>query len=95
MASCPLAKGLKKIAVIGPNADDPLVLLGNYNGFPSSSVTPLAGIKAKVGPETEVAYAKGCTVRGADASGFDLALAAAAGLRRRDRCDGDLTGDRG
>jgi len=75
----PLAKGLKKIAVIGPNADYPLVLLGNYNGFPSSSVTPLAGIKAKVGPETEVAYAKGCTVRGADASGFDLALAAADG----------------
>ena len=30
----PLRKNLKKIAVIGPNADDSTVVLGNYNGFP-------------------------------------------------------------
>ncbi|MBN1248682.1 MAG: glycoside hydrolase family 3 C-terminal domain-containing protein [Anaerolineae bacterium] len=75
----PLGKNLKKIAVVGPNADDPIVLLGNYNGFPSSSVTPLAGIQAKAGAGTEVAYAKGCEIRSDDTSGFDLAVAAAAG----------------
>jgi beta-glucosidase len=57
----PLSKGIQRIAVIGPNADDPLVLLGNYNGTPSSSVTPLAGIRAKA-PRAEVSYARGCDI---------------------------------
>jgi beta-glucosidase len=56
----PLARGLKSIAVIGPNADDPKVLLGNYHGTPSRSVTPLAGIRAAVARETKVWYAEGC-----------------------------------
>lgn len=55
----PLKKDLKTIAVIGPNANDVEVLLGNYNGFPSSPVTPLQGIKEKL-PNTEVLYARGC-----------------------------------
>ncbi len=38
--------GVKSIAVIGPNAHDKEVLLGNYNGTPSRSVTPLEGIRA-------------------------------------------------
>ncbi|MCJ7551551.1 MAG: glycoside hydrolase family 3 C-terminal domain-containing protein, partial [Anaerolineae bacterium] len=75
----PLDKTLKKIAVVGPNADDPVVLLGNYNGFPSSSVTPLAGIQARVGASTEVIYAQGCGIRSQDTSGFDEAVAAAQG----------------
>jgi beta-glucosidase len=58
----PLAKSLKRIAVIGPNAHDPEILLGNYNGTPSSSVTPLDGIRAKVGTNAEVTYARGCGV---------------------------------
>lgn len=58
----PLAKNLKRIAVIGPNAHDPEILLGNYNGTPSSSVTPLDGIRAKVGANAEVTYARGCGV---------------------------------
>jgi beta-glucosidase len=75
----PLSKELGKIAVIGPNADDAVVLLGNYNGFPSRSVTPLQGIKTKVGAGTEVVYAPGCGIRSGDTSGFDEALAAAQG----------------
>ncbi len=73
----PLPRNLKKIAVVGPNADDPIVLLGNYNGFPSSSVTPLEGIRRKVGDAVEVAYAKGCEIRSADRSGFEEAVAIA------------------
>ena len=37
------ARDLKSIAVIGPNADDLAVLLGNYCGTPSHAVTPLEG----------------------------------------------------
>ncbi len=55
----PLSKNLKKIAVIGPNADNALSILGNYNGRPSQLVTALQGIKAKLGPGTEVVYEKG------------------------------------
>ena len=55
----PLKKDLKTIAVIGPNADDPEVLLGNYNGQPSKSSTPLEGIKNKVSSATRVLYSQG------------------------------------
>jgi len=60
----PLKKGLKSIAVIGPNADAPEVLLGNYSGQPSKSVTPLAGIRDKVSPAMKVRYALGATLAG-------------------------------
>ncbi|HET6255032.1 MAG TPA: glycoside hydrolase family 3 C-terminal domain-containing protein [Puia sp.] len=56
----PLKKDLGTIAVIGPNADDSALLLGNYNGAPSYTITPLAGIRAKLGTNTRVLYAKGC-----------------------------------
>ncbi|MBK8034461.1 MAG: glycoside hydrolase family 3 C-terminal domain-containing protein [Chloroflexi bacterium] len=73
----PLAKTLARIAVIGPNADNPTVLLGNYNGTPSSSVTPLAGIRAKVSPNTEVVYTSGCGVFLSDPAALDEAVALA------------------
>lgn len=57
----PLKATLKNIAVIGPNANDAEVLLGNYNGDPAHIVTPLEGIqKAFIG--ANVRYAKGCNV---------------------------------
>lgn len=57
----PLRKSLKKIAVIGPNANDEEILLGNYNGTPKHIVTPFAGIKNAFS-QSEVNYAKGCNV---------------------------------
>jgi beta-glucosidase len=58
----PLGKNLKTIAVIGPNADNLDVLLGNYNGDPTEPVTPLAGIRRKLGASTRVLYARGSDV---------------------------------
>ncbi|HVX65736.1 MAG TPA: glycoside hydrolase family 3 C-terminal domain-containing protein, partial [Bryobacteraceae bacterium] len=55
----PLKRDLKTIAVIGPNADSRDVLLGNYNGEPAHAVTPLQGIRNKVGPQSQVLYARG------------------------------------
>ncbi|MEJ6979507.1 glycoside hydrolase family 3 C-terminal domain-containing protein [Pedobacter sp. P351] len=54
----PLKKTLKKIVVLGPNADNSISVLGNYNGTPSKITTILQGIKDKVGKNTEVVYEK-------------------------------------
>ena len=45
---------LKKVAVLGPNIDDPEVQLGNYNGFPTRIITPLDGIKEELGSQVEI-----------------------------------------
>ncbi len=58
-AVLPLRKGLRSIAVIGPNADDAEVLAGNYSGTPVAPVTVLAGIRAAAGPGTKVTFARG------------------------------------
>jgi len=58
----PLKKNIKTIAVIGPNANDEEVLLGNYNGTPSNPVTPLQGIKNKIGKSTKIFFERGCDV---------------------------------
>lgn len=55
----PLSKNLKKIAVIGPNADNEVMQWGNYNGTPSETITILKGIQKKL-PNTEIIYDKGC-----------------------------------
>jgi len=52
----PLRRSIKKIAVFGPNADNSISVLGNYNGTPSAIVTALDGIKAKLGAGTQVVY---------------------------------------
>jgi beta-glucosidase len=56
----PLPKDLGAVAVVGPNADDLAVLLGNYNGTPVGAVTPLDGIRRKLGPLTRLYHALGC-----------------------------------
>lgn len=55
----PFSKNVKRVAVIGPNANNREILLGNYNGYPSNEITPLKGIIAKL-PNAEVNYAQGC-----------------------------------
>jgi beta-glucosidase len=50
---------LKKIALVGPNADNPEVQLGNYNGYPKKIYTPLDALKAKL-PGVEIIYEPGC-----------------------------------
>ncbi|MDR0542241.1 MAG: glycoside hydrolase family 3 C-terminal domain-containing protein [Dysgonamonadaceae bacterium] len=52
-------EGLKKIALVGPNVDRPEVQLGNYNGYPKKSYTPLDGFKEKL-PDAEIVYIQGC-----------------------------------
>jgi beta-glucosidase len=58
-ALLPLSRTLRAIAVLGPNADQVPVLLGNYNGTPADPVTPLRGIREAVSRATRVLYAQG------------------------------------
>ena len=58
-----------KIAVIGPNADDPEVLLGNYNGTPYEYTTVFEGIKRAA--KGKVYYAKGTRYFRGDVDAWD------------------------
>jgi beta-glucosidase len=72
------AEKLRRIAVIGPNADDDLAQLGDWSlGGPQHppekgkhprecTVTLLDGIRSRVPASCSVVYAKGCSVRAAD-----------------------------
>jgi beta-glucosidase len=51
---------VKRIAVIGPNADAAWMLEGNYNGHAARPVTILSGIKQLAGPDVEVTLVAGC-----------------------------------
>ncbi len=55
----PLKSSVKNIAVIGPSADDPIALLGNYNGFSKKHVTPLEGIETQFAAKARIHYALG------------------------------------
>lgn len=102
----PLAPTVKRIAIIGPGANDERLLQGDYHypahleiiynatqnvevagmNIPQASgnyvpgpyytphVTPLAGLRAALGNNIEVGYARGCEVLGDDQSGFAEAV---------------------
>ena len=75
----PLSKTIGSVAVIGPLADDRRAPLGWWSGDgkDEETVTPLAGIKAKVSSQTKVTYAKGCEIEGGTTDGFASAVSAA------------------
>jgi beta-glucosidase len=87
--SLPLsANTVRKIAVIGPNADDPLAQLGDWSlgssQHPPSAgkhprectVTLLDGIRAHVPASVSVVYERGCALGSPDTSELPAALAA-------------------
>lgn len=51
-------RSVKRIAVIGPLADQTAVLLGNYNGIPTHTVSLLEGMKAAF-PKAAITYVPG------------------------------------
>jgi beta-glucosidase len=94
---------LRRIAVVGPCADDPRTFMGCY-AFPNHVLPRYPGrglgvdvqsgvdaLRAEL-PDIEVIHEQGCAVRGTDTSGFAAAVAAA---RDADLCVafvGDLAG---
>lgn len=105
----PLSPAVRRVAVIGPGADDARLLQGDYHypahleiiyagqqgvevagmnipqargnyapgPYYTPHVTPLAGLRAALGEDVEIRYAKGCDVLGDDCSGFAEAEQAA------------------
>ncbi len=71
----PLGNNVKKVAVIGPNADNSYNQLGDYTApqDPDRIVTMFEGIRDK-GLAEEVRYAKGCAVRDLAVEGIDEAV---------------------
>ena len=51
-------RSVKQIAIVGPLADQTAVLLGNYNGTPTHTVTVLEGMKAEF-PDAKITYVPG------------------------------------
>jgi len=51
-------KNVKRIAVVGPLADQTAVLLGNYTGYPTHTVSLLEGMKAAF-PKAAITYVPG------------------------------------
>jgi beta-xylosidase len=78
----------RRIAVVGPCADDPRTLLGCYSfpnhvglrhptaGLGVAVPTAVESLRAEL-PDAEISYAQGCAVTGEDRSGFEAALDAA------------------
>ncbi|MBU2883209.1 glycoside hydrolase family 3 C-terminal domain-containing protein [Psychrosphaera sp. B3R10] len=56
-------KGNEKIALIGPNADNFMVLLGNYYGQPVNPITPKQALMKKLGA-AQVKYTPGASLTG-------------------------------
>lgn len=76
----PLRKDLKRIAVVGPNADDPLNQLGDYvaSVVTQKITTVLEGIRGAVSPGTKLDYVRGCEVTGTKTNEIEKARQAAA-----------------
>lgn len=64
-AALPLRPGLKRVLVAGPLADDPHAWWSRYGAQRLDFITPLAGLRARLGPSTEVRYAKGVDAKDA------------------------------
>ena len=54
----PLESSVKSIAIVGPLADQTRVLLGNYNGIPTHTVSILEGMKAAF-PNAKITFVPG------------------------------------
>jgi beta-glucosidase len=54
-------KNIKKVALIGPNADNFDILIANYNGNPIVPLTPLTAMLERLG-SSNVIYTPGCPI---------------------------------
>jgi beta-glucosidase len=65
----PISGKVKKLAVIGPNADN--VVLGGYSGKPTRRVSVLRGLREHLGERVEILYERGCNITTPEKIDFD------------------------
>ena len=81
----PLDKELSSMAIVGPNAASTRSLLGDYAYSAHVNrkedavrvISVLEGISGKLGPQTKIMHAEGCSVVGMDKTGIPAAVEAA------------------
>lgn len=75
----PLSKDVKRIALIGPLANDQNELMGSWKarGEKEDVITVLQGLKNKLGDKTTIEYVRGCDWSKPDKSEFNKAVEAA------------------
>ncbi len=78
-ATLPL-RTVRRVALIGPLAEDGAALLGSWaqQGRADETPTIAAALRERLPAGTELVVASGCTIDGADTAGFSAALAAVA-----------------
>lgn len=64
----PLKSSIRSIAVVGPLADQTRVMLGNYTGIPTHTVSLLEGLKAEF-PHAKITFVPGTEFLKADGKG--------------------------
>ncbi|MFJ2703803.1 glycoside hydrolase family 3 N-terminal domain-containing protein [Streptomyces sp. NPDC087428] len=76
----PLGSEVRRIAVVGPNADSVPQQIGDYTApqRPGTGISVLDGLTATAPAGTEVVYARGCELVGGDLSAVPAAVALAA-----------------
>ena len=76
----PLSKEVKKVVVVGPNADNVYNMLGDYTApqAEGSVITVLQGIREKL-PNAQVEYVQGCHIRDTSLNEIARAVRAAEG----------------
>ena len=75
----PIPESVKRLAVIGPQADE--LALGGYtwDGYAKDRfVTPIQAIRSRAGDQISVSFAKGCTITGDIPGGIEEATQVAA-----------------
>lgn len=77
----PFGAAVKRVAVIGPNADQLYHQLGDYTSVQAegTGTTVLQGIRQAAPSGVEVVHAQGCGIRSSSREGFAEALEAASG----------------
>lgn len=75
----PVAADVRRIALLGPMADNQIDLMGSWwgQGEPTDVVTILKGMEAEFAGKAQIRYCKGCDFEGDDRSQFAEAIEAA------------------
>ena len=71
----PFSGSATDIVVMGPNANDSVMMWGNYNGFPTHTITALEGITKKANkrvPGSRIRYIQGCGLTSNEVDGKQL-----------------------
>jgi len=72
----PMARNIRNLAVLGPNANEGP--LGSYSATEAHGITPLEGLRSRLGKRLTIHHVRGCDADGDETKGIARAVKAAA-----------------